>query len=80
MSKIHFPPDSIAEALAMREAGFTTLAISQRLGISVRTLHRHFARHGATKGAIKKDLLEMARLDLRSRVTSSCLLYTSRCV
>lgn len=64
-------PDAIAEALALREAGYTALAISQRLGISVRTLQRHFAAHGVRKGAIKKELLDQARLDIRSRVTSS---------
>lgn len=63
-------PDKIAETLAMREAGFTVLAISQRLGIPVRTLQRHFAEHGAVKGKIRQELLEAARSDLIQRVTS----------
>lgn len=63
-------PDKIAEALAMREAGFTVLAISQRLGVPVRTLKRHFSEHGAVKGKVKQELLEAARADLIQRVTS----------
>lgn len=63
-------PDKIAEALAMREAGFTVLAISQRLGVPVRTLQRHFGEHGAVKGKVRQELLEAARADLIQRVTS----------
>ena len=54
----------------MREAGFTVLSISLRLGISVRSLQRHFAEHGTKKGAIKKEVLATARADLLKRVTS----------
>lgn len=64
-------PTDIAQALALREAGYTTLAISQRLGIPVRTLQRHFAEHGAKKGALKQELLDAARADLLQRVTSN---------
>lgn len=54
----------------MREAGYTVLAISQRLGMSVRTLQRHFASAGTRKGAVKADLLEQARGELLARITS----------
>jgi len=54
----------------LREAGFTALAISQRLGMSVRSLQRHFAATGTVKGAIKADLLVKARADLMARVSS----------
>lgn len=70
MTKKVATPDKISEALALREAGYTTLSISQQLGISVRSLHRHFADHGTKKGAIKQQLINAARLELMKRVTS----------
>jgi hypothetical protein len=63
-------PDEIAQAVAMREAGFTVLSISERMGISVRSLQRHFAVHGARKGSVKQELLDTARSELMKRVTS----------
>lgn len=63
-------PDQISKAIAMREAGYTVLSISQELGISIRTLNRHFAEHGAKKGAVKDTLLNAARDDLMKRVLS----------
>lgn len=63
-------PAEISEALALREAGYTALSISQRLGISVRSLQRHFAAHGVKKGSIKEEVLATARADLLKRVTS----------
>jgi len=70
MSKKTATPDEIAQALAMRAAGYSVLSISQALGISIRSLQRHFASHGARKGAIKQDLLDSARAELLKRVTS----------
>ncbi|MDQ9170695.1 hypothetical protein Q8A64_09770 [Oxalobacteraceae bacterium R-40] len=70
MSKHEISPDLIAEALAMRQAGYTVLSISQRLGISVRTLQRHFAATGIKKGAIKEELLQSAKAELLARITS----------
>lgn len=69
MSKKTAAPDEITQALVLREAGYTTLAISQRLGISVRTLQRHFAATGTKKGAIKDEILRSAKADLLARVT-----------
>lgn len=62
-------PDEISQALAMREAGYTALAISQRLSISVRSLQRHFAAFGTRKGALKADILQRAKDDLMARIT-----------
>lgn len=70
MTKKTATPDQISQALALREAGYTTLSISQKLGISVRSLQRHFADHGTKKGAIKEEVLATARADLLKRVTS----------
>ena len=63
-------PDEVCRALAMREAGYTTLSISQAIGISVRQLQRYFAEHGTKKGTIKPELIEAARVELIKRVTS----------
>lgn len=70
MSKKMSTPDEISQALALREAGYTTLAISHRLGISVRTLQRHFAATGTKKGAITNEVLQVAKADLLARVTN----------
>lgn len=70
MTKKAATPAQITEALALREAGYTVLSISQRLGISVRSLQRYFAEHGTKKGAIKEEVLAAARADLLKRVTS----------
>lgn len=63
-------PDEIAQALAMREAGFTTLAISQRLGLSIRTLQRHFALNRTKKGALRDEVLISAKAELLARLTN----------
>jgi hypothetical protein len=70
MTKQVAPPDVVGEALALREAGYTALAISQRLGLSVRTLQRHFAAAGARKGALKAEVLRKAKDELMARITS----------
>jgi AraC-like DNA-binding protein len=69
MSKTHATPEDIAEALVFREAGFTALAISQRIGISIRTLQRHFAATGTRKGAAKAEVLQRTKDDLMARIT-----------
>ncbi|MGZ8288201.1 MAG: hypothetical protein ACXW2U_07225 [Telluria sp.] len=69
MTKKETAPDVIGDALALREAGYTVLAISQRLGISVRSLQRHFAASGTRKGALKADVLQRAKDDLMARIT-----------
>src|SRR6185369_1079923 len=70
MTKKTASPAEISQALALREAGYTALSISQRLGISVRSLQRHFTEHGVKKGSIKEEVLATARADLLKRVTS----------
>jgi hypothetical protein len=64
-------PEVLTEAIVLREAGFTLLAISDRTKVSVRTLQRHFARHGAKKGCIKPAMLEQARAELLTCITSN---------
>lgn len=70
MSRKAILPHTIIEALTLREAGYTILAISQRLGISPRTLERHLAKHGAKKGSLKEEAIEAARAELLMLVTS----------
>jgi hypothetical protein len=63
MAKTHAMPDEIGEALTLREAGYTALAISQRLGISVRTLQPTLRPQGRGKGQSKlRCCAEAARL------------------
>lgn len=63
-------PDVLAQALSMRAAGYTTLAISQKLGLSARTLARHFAKHGISKGSALPEVIEASRSELLALITS----------
>jgi hypothetical protein len=69
MAKHEIAPNVIAEALALRQAGFTVLAISHRLSVSIRSLQRHFAANKTSKGAVKAAVFEQAKADLLARVT-----------
>lgn len=69
--RITATPQQITEILAMREAGYTALAISQKLGLSVRTIHRHLSTHGIKKGSLKAEVIQQARDELFQLVTSS---------
>ena len=60
----------ISQALAMREVGYTTLSISQKLGMSVRSLHRHFSTHHTKKGMLKQDVLAKAKEELLNSLLS----------
>lgn len=64
-------PKEVTEILALREAGYTVLAISQRLNLSVRTIHRHLATHGTIKGSLKQEAIDKARSELFELVTSN---------
>ena len=64
-------PEQIIEAVTLRAAGHTIASISDRTGISVRTLSRVFERHAAKKGEINAELVEAAKRDLIQTVTSN---------
>jgi hypothetical protein len=64
-------PKEITEILTLREAGYTVLAISQKLNISTRTIDRHLATHGAKKGSLKQEVIENARTELFKLITSN---------
>jgi hypothetical protein len=57
-------PDQIAKVVAMREAGYTTAMIKEKTGLSVATITRIYAKQGAQKGLIQKELVDEARQNL----------------
>ena len=64
-------PKEVTEILALREVGYTVLAISQKLNISVRTIGRHLAIHGSKKGSLKQEAIESARTELFKLINSN---------
>jgi len=70
MSGKSLTPDQIAEAVALRAAGFTVPAIADKIGASLRTVHRVLAVHGAKKGMVRDELVKAAKEHLIQAVTS----------
>lgn len=62
------------KAFTLQELGYTVLAVSDRLGVSVRTLQRHFAARSTQKGHAKAALLDKAREDLLKLISSDELI------
>lgn len=71
MKRKEVTPKEVTEILVLREAGYTALAIANRLGISIRTVQRHLSEHGAKKGGLKKEVIERAKAELFESVTTS---------
>ena len=57
-------PDQAAEAVILREAGWTISAIANRLSISISTTQRLLKKHHAVAGAGRAALIEKARDEL----------------
>lgn len=57
-------PDQAAQAVILREAGWTVTAIAQRMSISVSTTQRLLKKHNAVAGAGTEALIEKAREEL----------------
>ncbi len=57
-------PDQGAQAVILREAGYSLSAISERLGISLSTVQRLLKKHKAVAGATTQALIEKAREEL----------------
>ncbi|PIK78232.1 helix-turn-helix domain-containing protein [Pseudomonas sp. 382] len=57
-------PDQAAQAVILREAGWTVSGIAQRLCISVSTTQRLLKKHNAVAGAGTQALIEKAREEL----------------
>jgi hypothetical protein len=66
-------PSQTAEALVLREAGYSVTAIAERTGVGIRSLQRLFQRHGVRKGSIKAEMVEQARKQLMDAVTSEAI-------
>lgn len=64
-------PEKIAEAVTFRAAGYTATAIADRIGVSIRTLHRIFEHHKAKKGAVTDELVHAAKQSLLEGITSN---------
>lgn len=71
MTKKAATPKEIIEMLTLREAGYTVLAISQKLNISTRTINRHLAEHGIKKGSLKQEVIDKARDEMLELITSN---------
>lgn len=59
--RISVTPTLEAQIIALREAGYTNLAISKKLGVGLRTVQRHLAAAGIKKGSLKSELIDQAR-------------------
>lgn len=70
MSGKSVSPEKIAEAVTLRAAGYTVTAIADRLGVSVRTLHRMFDHHKAKKGEATNELIQTAKRNLMESVSN----------
>lgn len=57
-------PDQGAQAVILREAGYTLSAIAERLGISLSTVQRLLKKHKAVAGAATHALIEKAREEM----------------
>ncbi|MFI8611178.1 helix-turn-helix domain-containing protein [Pseudomonas sp. NPDC077649] len=57
-------PDQGAQAVIMREAGYTLPTIADRLGISLSTVQRLLKKHKAVAGATTQALIEKAREEM----------------
>lgn len=64
MSGSRLTPEKQQAALAMRAAGYSITAISERVNISVSTLKRLFKRLGIEKGSINQTLIDRATQEL----------------
>lgn len=63
-------PTLEAQIIALREAGYTNLAIAKRLSIGLRTVQRHLASAGVKKGSLKSELIDQAREEALSLLKS----------
>ncbi|RIZ46326.1 hypothetical protein CIK02_04185 [Pseudomonas putida] len=64
MSGKQSTPDQAAQAVILREAGWTVSSIAQRLCISISTTQRLLKKHNAVAGAGTQALIEKAREEL----------------
>lgn len=70
MAGKHSTPDQAAQAVILREAGWTISAIAEKMSISVSTTQRLLRKHKAVAGAGTQALIEKARDELLSAAFS----------
>ncbi|MGE8393653.1 MAG: helix-turn-helix domain-containing protein [Pseudomonas sp.] len=70
MAGKHSTPDQAAQAVILREAGWTISAIAEKMSISVSTTQRLLKKHKAVAGAGTQALIRKARDELLSAAFS----------
>ncbi|QEY64960.1 helix-turn-helix domain-containing protein [Metapseudomonas lalkuanensis] len=70
MAGKHATPDQSAQAVILREAGYTLSVIAERLGVSLSSVQRLLKKNHAVAGATKQALIEKARDDMLSSAFS----------
>jgi predicted transcriptional regulator len=63
-------PKEVTKILTLREVGYTTIAIAERLNLSLSTVNRHLSTHGVKKGSLKQEVIEEARNELVKLIIS----------
>lgn len=66
----HATPDQGAQAVILREAGYSLPTIAQRLDISLSTVQRLLKKHKAVAGATTQALIEKARDEMLNSALS----------
>jgi predicted transcriptional regulator len=69
-NKSHPTPKQKAHALALREAGYTALAVAQKVGVCRRTVNKWFHEHGTKKGSLRVEVVEAARAELVNSIAN----------
>ncbi len=64
-------PAQVTNAIILREAGYSHIAIAQKPNLSVRTVQRHLSKHKSVKGSLKAEVIEKAKTEMINLVTSS---------
>jgi predicted transcriptional regulator len=64
-------PAEVANAIALREAGYSHLVIAQKLNLSIRTVQRHLSFHGIVKGSLKVEVIDKAKAEMINLISSS---------
>ena len=64
-------PDQVIQVVTLREAGYTTAMIASKTGLSSSTIKRLYSSNKVRKGAINKELVDLARADVLNSILSN---------
>ena len=64
-------PDQVIQVVTLREAGYTTAMIASKTGLSSSTVKRLCSSNKVRKGAISEELVDLARADVLSSISSN---------